>query len=170
MGPVQNCQPTPPLQDVPRPGCRLCLLKGCEQPFQPAHPLSRYCSAACRDEARRWHRRMANLRYRDSEQGKCHRRAQACRYRERVRERQSCTNDCSSTAGEGYHHPIEPTDSFCHRPGCYETFTRTARSPQQKFCSAGCRQALRRVVVRERRWRRKLEAIPRVAWLADDSW
>ena len=33
-------------------------------------------------------------------------------------------------------------------------FRATARSPAQKFCEALCRLALRRVLVREARWRR----------------
>jgi len=43
----------------------------------------------------------------------------------------------------------------CQRPGCYATFVPTPRSPQQRFCSCSCRQALRRVLDRERRWRRR---------------
>jgi hypothetical protein len=41
----------------------------------------------------------------------------------------------------------------CDRPGCYEVFLRTSRSPRQKFCSEECRRAMQRVSVRERRWR-----------------
>jgi hypothetical protein len=39
----------------------------------------------------------------------------------------------------------------CYRPGCYELFATSARSPEQRFCSSLCRQALRRVVQRETR-------------------
>ena len=46
----------------------------------------------------------------------------------------------------------------CDRPGCYEEFDRTRRSPLQRFCSHACRHALERVLERERRWReRRLE-------------
>lgn len=40
----------------------------------------------------------------------------------------------------------------CDRPGCYEHFERTRRSPLQRFCSQECRRALERVWERERRW------------------
>ena len=36
-----------------RPRTRRCLLKGCEQRFQPGQPQQRYCSQRCR-EAARW--------------------------------------------------------------------------------------------------------------------
>ena len=82
------------MQDVAwRLGRRVCLLKGCEQTFRPWHPLGRYCSSNCRAAARRWRQRTANRRYRSSEQGKCRRRAQACRYRERIRQRQAADSE-----------------------------------------------------------------------------
>ena len=155
------------LLQVPWRVCRrLCLLKGCERSFRPRHPLGRYCSSDCCGAARRWRRQTANRRYRGSEQGKCRRRAQACRYRERVRQRQAADSS-PVDSGEGYPHLQQGADSYCRRPGCYEAFTKTARSPLQKFCSAPCRRALRRVLVRERRWRRRL---PHLRWRGDDSW
>jgi hypothetical protein len=156
------------MQGAPwRVGRRRCLLKGCEQTFRPWHPLGRYCSSNCRAAARRWRQRTANRRYRASEQGKCRRRAQACRYRQR---RRTCMESDSVTAGEGYPHPGEAENTCCGRPGCYQTFARTARSPLQRFCSAGCRQALRRVLLRERRWKRILGLEAKRARQAHDSW
>jgi hypothetical protein len=158
------------LQGVPfRAGRRICLLKGCEQSFQPGHPLSRYCGSGCREAARRWSRRTANRRYRASEQGKSRRREQSSRYRERARERERGELE-PAASDEGYHHPSGAGNSFCQRPGCYERFNLTARSPLQKFCSSPCANALRRVLIRERRWklRRRLERTS--GWRADDSW
>jgi hypothetical protein len=43
----------------------------------------------------------------------------------------------------------------CDRPGCYERFQPTRRSPLQRFCSHECRRALERVLDRERRWRER---------------
>lgn len=74
---------------VRRPRRRVCLLKGCERRFRPVHPLARYCSQECREEARRWREWKARHRYRQSEGGKQKRRAQSRRYRmrcQRVRE------------------------------------------------------------------------------------
>jgi hypothetical protein len=139
-----------------RLGARRCLLKGCEQSFHPSDWRSRYCSSACRSQACRWRRAEANRRYRHSEHGQACRRAQSARYRERARERLKMVADASPRSAEGYPQPMAEGSTGCHRPGCYERFTPTGRSPGQIFCSTGCRQALRRVLLRERRWRRRL--------------
>jgi hypothetical protein len=166
----QRCQETRIPQDVPwRLGRRVCLLKGCEQTFLPIHPFSRYCSCSCRAAARRWRQRIANRHYRASEQGKSCRREQARRYRERARERKRA-DARTSTDGEGYPHPDGVATFSCRRPGCNEVFAKTARSPLQKFCSSGCRKALRRVLIRERRWRQRLSVHHKSSWRSDDSW
>jgi hypothetical protein len=132
VGRSQRRRPAQSVQAVPsRTGRRICLLKGCGQSFQAPHPLSRYCGSACRDAARRWNRQTANRRYRASEQGKSCRRDQSSRYRERVRERERAESE-PDACGEGYHHPNGGGNSFCHRPGCYERFDLTIRSPLQK--------------------------------------
>ena len=148
--------PLGPPSEYPRssprqaPGCcrqRLCLLKGCEQPFHPRHSLARYCSAACRQAARRWSLWRANQRYRGSQQGQCHRREQAHRWRTRVAQR--C--DSGSTAEcpcEGYHKAPAAKEFCCSRPGCYQCFTHNSRSPLQRFCSFLCRRALSRMLRR----------------------
>ena len=130
---------------------RICLLKGCEKWFSPFHSLSRYCSEACVQAARRWSRRLAAERYRASDQGKERRRQQSCRYRERVRQRQE-EPETSPTVGEGHQEATDSEKIPCSRPGCYELFPPQRRSPLKKFCCALCREALRRVRQREARW------------------
>lgn len=149
-------------RDCPqRHGWRLCLLKGCEQWFQPTFPQARYCSRACQRAACRWRRWRASRRYRASPQGQECRRAQNCRYRQRQRESRvagasSMSPEEADLVREGQR-PAKTPEEFancpCDRPGCYELFTFQARSPQQHFCSSACRQALRRVRQRERRRR-----------------
>ena len=68
------------------PRRRACLLKGCERRFRPVHPLTRYCSQECREQARRWRAWKARHRYRQSEAGKQKRRAQSRRYRLRCQQ------------------------------------------------------------------------------------
>ncbi|MCU0962853.1 MAG: hypothetical protein MUF48_22385 [Pirellulaceae bacterium] len=46
---------------------------------------------------------------------------------------------------------------------------RTRRSPLQQFCSYRCYQALRRVLLRERRWRRIFGWILPTAWEGDEE-
>jgi hypothetical protein len=150
------------VRDCPhRHGSRLCLLKGCEQWFQPASHQARYCSQACQRAACRWRRWRASRRYRASPQGQERRRAQNGRYRQRQRESRQASASAASPEGtdppcEGQR-PAEIPEEFancpCDRPGCYELFVLQARSPQQHFCSSSCRRALRRVIDRERRLR-----------------
>jgi hypothetical protein len=71
------------------PGCRRCLLKGCQRWFLPSRPQARYCGPTCRLSARRWWRWLASQRYRATPNGQQHRRDQARRYRSRVRQRSS---------------------------------------------------------------------------------
>lgn len=142
---------------------RRCLLKGCERWFHPTRPQARYCSRACRQAARRWRRWRASQRWRQSEAGKSRRREQSRRYRERVRQRptpgatpepKGVPSACEGQRAEkkGLFFPSH----VCDRPGCYEVFAVTRRSPLQRFCSSACRQALRRVRQREWRWRQRV--------------
>ena len=146
---------------------RLCLLKGCERWFIPSHPLGRYCGDLCREEARRWQNWRAQQDYRVTDHGRRMRRDQSRRRRARLKERQkteeSGTSECGQAQGAsrlsdprvGHQYVLPPGFFSCRRPGCYELFTRTKRTPKKRFCCASCRNALRRVELRERRFLRK---------------
>lgn len=155
---------------------RRCLLKGCEQPFRPRRPQTRYCSEACRVEAEHWRRWRSSRTYRASAAGQQRRREQARRYRERRREaaRQAESGASVSAVGvaqeavqlegpsrcEGQRPAGEMEDSVlqpCQRPGCYVLFVLRWHVPQQRYCSCPCRHALRRVLDREVHWRRRRE-------------
>jgi predicted nucleic acid-binding Zn ribbon protein len=164
------------------PGCRRCLLKGCERWFLPRRPQARYCSPACQDAARRWRRWLAGQRYRASPNGQQRRRDQARRSRDRRRQRSALpesdpptphVDPTPPTVEAQSPPPIDPPSAVsgpsvgqrpaetpekssglpCHRPGCYVLFLPSPRSPDQRFCSGSCRQALRRVRQREARLR-----------------
>jgi hypothetical protein len=118
------------------------------------------------------------LNYRASQNGKEKRREQAARYRVKTKEQavtrieqpgieqpgieqpgieqpgivQNGQSDASADPCEGYHKDDSQEKSSCHRPGCYKRFTPPPRSPLQKFCCPSCQQALRAVLIRERRW------------------
>jgi hypothetical protein len=147
------------------PRRRRCLLKGCEQFFQPRHPQSRYCSPACQQEARRWRRWRAGRTWRKTEGGRQCRRGQSCRYRRRVRQRREAEQAAAKKSAEGEREGQRPADALeklpCARPGCYELFAPSRRSPHQRFCSCLCRKALRRVLQREARWGRRRKRGPR---------
>ena len=131
---------------------RLCLLKGCGRLFRPHHPCSRYCSPSCSRAAERWSRWRACWRYRRTEAGRERRREQAERYRQRVKTRRLAEGQAEAASREGHRYASGEKFFPCSRPGCYEVFTITPRSPCRKFCSCLCRQALRAVRVRERRY------------------
>lgn len=150
---------------------RRCLLKGCEQWFQPTHPRCCYCSDACRKAARCWRHWHAQQKYRASRQGRDHRQQQARRYRERCRKRPppgvstSATTVCAAAAAVGNGAaregkrlreksagiPLCP----CDRPGCYVLFAAGSAYNPRRFCSPRCRKALRCVRQREARWRQR---------------
>jgi hypothetical protein len=141
---------------------RVCLLKGCDQSFQPSHPLQRYCSRPCQEAARHWRRWQAARRYRASPQGQHQRREQSRRYRDRQRARRAAaTADPVVTAATAAEREGQRDEHFsqdfsarpCQRPGCYELFVTGPHEPPQRFCCSACRRALRRVLDREARWR-----------------
>jgi len=72
-----------------RPRTRRCLLKGCEQRVHPRQARQRYCSAECREKARKWSRWKAQQKYRTTAGGKQKRNGQSGRYRERVKSRKA---------------------------------------------------------------------------------
>ena len=123
-----------------RPRSRRCLLKHCEKVFRPRRPLARYCGAACCVAARQWRAWKVQQRYRNSPNGKQKRQAQCHRNRERRKARGHARKIASSGPAR-----VIPVGFFsCDRPGCYEIFQRTTRSPRQRFCSLSCRHALER--------------------------
>jgi hypothetical protein len=117
--------------------------------------LARYCSDACRQEARRWSRWRAAHQYRRTEEGRARRREQASRYRQRVKQRAGPEpQEPQEPPGEGHQEAPAARKICCARPGCYVRFVLDPRSPCQRCCGPLCRKALRRVRVREARWRR----------------
>jgi hypothetical protein len=65
-------------------------------------------------------------------------------------------NQSENSAGEGDTRGKSGNKSCCHRPGCYTRFTPAPQTPHQKYCSPECYQAMRRVLIRERRWQQRL--------------
>jgi len=55
-------------------------------------------------------------------------------------------------AARGHAAKILAPTPMCHRPGCYEPPVKSGRS-QARYCCSACREAVRRVVDRERKWK-----------------
>jgi hypothetical protein len=139
-----------------RPRTAVLLLKGCDQRFHPWQVRQRYCSDGCRQAARKWSRRKAQERYRETAAGQQKRNGQSRRHRERVKSRKSPEPEAVNEAAR-----VITTEHLfsiiaCDRAGCYEGFVRVRRSPLQRFCTHDCRRALERVQERERRWKQRV--------------
>ena len=134
------------------PRTRRCLLKGCPLRFRPQQASQRYCGSQCRQAALDWSRWKAQQKYRATKQGKEKRQAQCLRNRDRVKSRKKEGLKAAADAAR----VISRKTIFacsCDRPGCYEMFVLSTRSPWQRFCSMECRRAMERVRERERRWK-----------------
>jgi len=157
LGPLHDKSSGTGFQDPPcQPRLRRCLLAGCGCSFRPCCARKYYCSPECRAKARAWSQQQAQEKYRASEQGRACRREQSRRYRERGRQRcaiaENAVGGRPARARVGHQHPPRGRKICCHRPGCYNRFVRTPRSPLQGFCSPLCRQEIRRVRALEQRW------------------
>lgn len=166
MGPLHHTSSRPGFQDPPcQPRVRRCLLAGCGCSFRPCCARKYYCSPECRAKARAWSQQQSQEKYRASEQGRACRREQSRRYRERCR--QECAAAKNGVGGGpararvGHQHPPRGRKICCHRPGCYNRFVRTPRSPLQGFCSPLCRQEFRRARALDERWQPGCAGCPR---------
>ena len=136
-----------------RPRPRMCLRKGCGQKYQPRRPNQRYCQEPeCLRLLRRWQaaRRQAKRRQDEAVKAK---QAQAQRARrQRVPSSPQAPKVPEVAAARGHAAKIISPTSLCGRPGCHEPPLKSGRN-QACYCCSACRQAVRRVVDRERKWR-----------------
>ncbi len=119
--------------------------------------------------AERWRCVKASRRYRASVGGRERRRRQSRQYRQRRREKAATL--AAPTAPTALNAPTEelagcegqrPASSsenyagrMCDRPGCYVVFGVRHEHSSRRFCSVACCMALRRVLDREARYRRR---------------
>ena len=132
---------------------RLCLRKGCGQHYQPRRPNQRYCQdPECQRQLRRWQaaRRQARRRQDDAVKAQ-HAQAQRAR-RQRAISSPQATKDTKVAAARGHAARIFLATPLCDRPGCYQPPLKLGRN-QARYCCPACRQAVRRVLDRERKWR-----------------
>lgn len=161
-------QHTPPVKATCRRfPSRTCLRKGCRQFFQASRWNQRYCQAAdCLREVRRWHAAKRQRAYRQSAEN---RKRQAAAEAQRRRAKKEAATSAAEgfaleTSGEGIRKPSSRPISngawsrrkkipaeFCDRVGCYEPLPANSRAPA-RYCGGDCRQAIRRVRERERKW------------------
>lgn len=135
---------------------RICLRKGCGCVYQPTRWNQRYCQQAdCLREVRRWQAAKRQRSYRRlAANRKRHAEAEAQRRRDRKTQRAkfdaTVVKETARQGGAWSRSKVPPGD-FCGRPGCYERLPGDSRAPV-RYCGSDCRQAVRRVVDRERKW------------------
>jgi hypothetical protein len=135
-----------------RPRPRLCLRKGCGRRYTPRRWNQRYCQdPECLQLVRRWQAARRQAKHRQDQAAKTrHAQAQRAR-RQRVTTSPQPPNDPEVAAARGHAAKTFSATPICERPGCHETPPKSGRN-QAKFCCPTCRQALYRVLDRERKW------------------
>jgi hypothetical protein len=135
-----------------RPRPRLCLRKGCGRTYTPRRWNQRYCQdAECLRLVRRWLAAKRQAKRRQDEAVKArHAQAQQARRRRAVPSPQP-PNEPEVAAARGHAAKIFSPTLICDRPGCHEMPPKSCRN-QAKYCCPVCRQAVHRVIDRERKW------------------
>jgi len=100
---------------------------------------------------RRWQAAKRQAKRRQDEAAKSqHAEAERVR-RERIPSSPQAPKPPEIVAARGHAARIFSPTSMCDRPGCHEPVAKLGRS-QGRYCCSACRQAVRRVVDRERKW------------------
>jgi hypothetical protein len=130
--------------------------------------LQRYCQdGECLRQVRRWQAAKRQRVHRTSADNR-KRHAEAEARRRQARAETASSQDGvskSDDAGAWSRSRKIPTD-FCDRPGCYEPLPTRSRAPT-RYCTGGCRQAVRRVTDRERKWLLRNRYSEQLAWRRD---
>ncbi len=150
-----------------RLGLRVCLRKGCGCVFQARCWNQRYCQdPECLRLVRCW---QAAKRQCQCRQNAAHRerhceaeRQRRKRRREQAASVASASKDCvlesssvqSAEETCAWSRSKKVSVDFCDRVGCYDPVRRSSRA-QARYCGDDCRQAMRRVLDRERKWLRR---------------
>ena len=142
-----------------RLGPRICLRKDCRRKFQPRRRKQLYCQdLECLREVRRWQAVKRQRRRRATAEGRSkHAEAERERRERRRAEGKASPVDRSSPKGRqacAWSRKKKIPETFCDRPGCYDPPRCSHRSPA-RYCSDGCRQAMRRVQDRNRKHKRR---------------
>jgi hypothetical protein len=136
-----------------RPRPRICLRQGCGRQYQPRRWNQRYCQdPECLRLLRRWQAQQRQTKRRQDEAAKAqHAEAERVR-RQHARSAPQTPNSPEDTAARGHAAKIFPPPLVCARPGCHEAPVKSGRC-QARYCCPACRQAVRQVVDRERKWK-----------------
>jgi hypothetical protein len=135
-----------------RPRPRTCFRKGCGRKYQPRCWNQRYCQdPECLRQVRRWQaaRRQTERRRNERVRAQHAQAEKERRQRDKISPKAIESPEVAPARGHAakFFSPL----SLCDRPGCYEPPVISRRNPA-RFCCAACRQAVRNVLDRERKW------------------
>ena len=135
-----------------RPRTRVCLRKGCGRKYQPRRWNQHYCQdPECLRLVRRWQAAKRQAKRRQDEAVKFqHAEAERAR-RQRTTSLPQASKPPEIGAARGHAAKIFSPTTMCDRPGCHEPVAKSGRS-QARYCCDACREAIRSVRDRERKW------------------
>lgn len=142
-----------------RLGRRTCLRKDCGCVFQATRWNQRYCGdPECQRLVRRWQAAKRQQRHRQKiENRQLHAQAQRERRRKTKAEGRGTTAPDNKTSSDttsdnsAWSRCKNKPEIFCDRPGCFDPLRPSCRA-RARYCGDQCRQAMRRVLDRERKW------------------
>jgi hypothetical protein len=135
-----------------RPRSRLCLRKGCGCKYTPRRCNQHYCQdPECLRLVRRWQAAKRQAKRRQNDGVKAQQAKSQRARRQRAKSSPQPPQNPEVVAARGHAAKIFFPTPFCDRPGCYEPPPKLGRN-QAKYCCPACRQAIHRVLDRERKW------------------
>ena len=132
---------------------RICLRKGCRRKYRPRCYNQRYCQdPECLREVRRWQAARRKARHRRHADVKIkHAQAEKTR-RQRAKAASQTVESPKLPPVRGHAAQTFFSLPLCNRPGCHEHPASSHRN-WARYCCPACRQAIRNVLDRERKWR-----------------
>lgn len=160
MGHPQSISHPAPSASPRRLRPRVCLRKGCGRRYQPRRWNQRYCQdPECLKLVRRWQNAQRQQQRRCQAAVRAQQAAAERQRRQRRRQARASPQPdepppkCPSH-GRAWSRSRKNSAPFCQRPGCYEPLPANTRAPA-RYCGPACRQAVQRVLDRERKWLRR---------------
>jgi len=159
LGDLQHALCEPVSTTGRRLGLRVCLRRGCGRTYRARRSNQRYCQepeclklvrrwqAAKRQSARRQWAKAREAHATAERRRRARRRAEGCR--ESSAQREPAPDDDPNRGA--WSRSKRGSEIFCDRPGCYDAVRPSCRC-RARYCSDDCRQAVKRVRDRERKW------------------
>jgi hypothetical protein len=131
---------------------RNCLRKGCRRKYRPRCHNQRYCQdPECLREVRRWHAARRKARHRQDADVKTKHAQEEKARRRRVKSAVQTVENPELAPARGHAAQTFFSLPLCDRPGCHE-HPASSRRNLARYCCPACRQAVRNVLDRERKW------------------